>query len=64
MAGQDSYLVKVRVADPEALGRLLRENFGAIPSVRSTQTTIALETIKENTSIPLPAAERKVGRRG
>ncbi len=64
VAGQDSYLVKVRVADPEALGRLLRENFGAIPSVRSTQTTIALETIKENTSIPLPAAERKVGRRG
>lgn len=64
VAGQDSYLVKVRVADPEALGRLLRENFGAIPSVKSTQTTIALETIKESTVLPLPAAERKAGRRG
>lgn len=64
VAGQDSYLVKVRVADPEALGRLLRERFGAIPSVRSTQTTIALETIKESTALPLPPAERKVGRRG
>ncbi len=64
VAGQDSYLVKVRVADPEALGRLLRENFGAIPSVRSTQTTIALETIKEDTLIPLPPPQRKVGKRG
>lgn len=62
VAGQDSYLVKVRVADPEALGRLLRERFGAIPTVRSTQTTIALETVKEGWALPLvpapPARER------
>ena len=53
VAGQDSYLVKVRVKDPEALGRLLRERFGAIKTVRSTQSTIALETLKEHWSLPL-----------
>ena len=47
IAGEDCYLVKVRAADPEALGRLLRERFGAIQSVRSTRTTIVLDTIKE-----------------
>ena len=53
VAGQDSYLCKVRVSDPEALGRLLRERFGAIPSVRATQTTIALETVKEGWALPV-----------
>jgi Lrp/AsnC family leucine-responsive transcriptional regulator len=53
VAGQDSYLVKVRVKDPEALGRLLRERFGAINTVRSTQSTIALETLKEHWAIPV-----------
>lgn len=53
VAGQDSYLAKVRVRDPESLGRLLRERFGAIPGVRSTMSTIALETLKEHWSLPL-----------
>jgi Lrp/AsnC family leucine-responsive transcriptional regulator len=53
VAGQDSYLVKVRVKDPEALGRLLRERFGAIPGVRSTLSTIALETLKEHWAMPI-----------
>ncbi|MGZ3666417.1 MAG: Lrp/AsnC family transcriptional regulator, partial [Ktedonobacterales bacterium] len=39
VAGEDCYLVKVRVANTEALGRLLRESFGVIPTVRSTRTT-------------------------
>ncbi len=62
VAGQDSYLVKVRVRDPESLGRLLRERFGAIPGVRSTQSTIALETVKESWALPLesPGAVEKV----
>ena len=55
VAGQDSYLVKVRVRDPEGLGRLLRERFGAIPGVRSTMSTIALETLKEHWALPLEA---------
>ena len=56
VAGQDNYLVKVRVRDPESLGRLLRERFGAIASVRSTQSTIALETLKESWVLPVDAA--------
>lgn len=54
VAGEDCYLVKVRTADPESLGRLLRERFGAIPSVRSTRTTVVLETVKESSSLPVP----------
>src|SRR5215468_4377057 len=42
IAGEDCYLVKARVADTEALGDLLRERFGVIPTVRSTRTTIVL----------------------
>lgn len=59
VAGQDSYLVKVRVKDPESLGRLLRERFGAICTVRNTQSTIALETLKEHWALPIDPAPRK-----
>lgn len=53
VAGQDSYLVKVRVKDPEALGKLLRDRFGAIESVRSTQSIIALDTFKDTWALPV-----------
>ena len=58
IAGEDCYLVKVRAADPEHLGRLLRESFGAVPAVRSTRTTIVLETIKEEARLLVPTRER------
>lgn len=64
VAGQDSYLVKVRVKDPEALGKLLRERFGAISTVRSTQSTIALETLKETWALPVLATRRSEKSRG
>ena len=57
IAGEDCYLVKVRAADPEHLGKLLREKFGAVPPVRSTRTTIVLDTIKEDARLPLPEPE-------
>lgn len=53
VAGEDCFLVKVRAASPAALGGLLREGFGAIPTVASTRTTIVLETIKETGRLPL-----------
>jgi Lrp/AsnC family transcriptional regulator, leucine-responsive regulatory protein len=56
IAGEDCYLVKVRVSDPRSLGRLLRERFTAAIGVLSTRTTIVLETLHENTQLPLPAA--------
>jgi Lrp/AsnC family transcriptional regulator, leucine-responsive regulatory protein len=55
IAGEDCYLVKVRVADTEAIGRLLRDAIGSIPQVRSTRTTIVLGTVKESTMLPLGA---------
>jgi Lrp/AsnC family leucine-responsive transcriptional regulator len=56
VAGEDCYLVKVRVPDAAELGRLLREKVGVIGSVRSTRTTIVLETIKETGRLPLRLA--------
>jgi len=53
IAGEDCYLVKVRVADTEALSRLLRERFGTLPEVRSTRTTVVLSTLKETGRLPI-----------
>src|SRR4029078_12259393 len=54
VAGDDCYLLKVRARDAEHIGHLLRHRFGPIPGVRSTRTTIVLETVKETPRIPLP----------
>jgi Lrp/AsnC family leucine-responsive transcriptional regulator len=53
IAGEDCFLVKVRTADTEALGRLLRDQISVIESVRSTRTTIVLHTTKETEALPL-----------
>ncbi|MGA9768854.1 MAG: Lrp/AsnC family transcriptional regulator [Blastocatellia bacterium] len=53
VAGEDCFLVKVRAANTEMLGRLLREKVGTIKGVRATRTTIVLNTSKETTALPL-----------
>jgi Lrp/AsnC family leucine-responsive transcriptional regulator len=53
VAGEDCFLVKVRTAGTESLGRLLSERFGAIPTVRSTRSTIVLSTAKETMDLPI-----------
>lgn len=57
VAGEDCYLVKVRAKDAEQLGILLRTRIGRIPGVRSTRTTIVLETVKETSRLPIPMAQ-------
>lgn len=57
VAGEDCYLAKVRTADTESLGRLIRERFRAIPQVHSTRSTIVLETVKEDLALPLSGAQ-------
>jgi Lrp/AsnC family leucine-responsive transcriptional regulator len=57
VAGEDCFMVKIRAADTEALGNVLREQLGAIKSIRSTRTTIVLGTIKETASLGLPKNE-------
>lgn len=55
VAGEDCFLIKVRVADPESLLGLMREGIGAIPAITGTRTTIVLQTQKESSALPLPA---------
>jgi Lrp/AsnC family leucine-responsive transcriptional regulator len=57
VAGDDCYLIKVRARDAEHLGQLLRTRFGRIPGVRSTRTTIVLETVKETSRLPIVRAQ-------
>lgn len=58
VAGEDCYLVKVRAADAESLGALLRERIGAIGTVTATRTTIVLGTVKETIRLPLGKGAR------
>jgi Lrp/AsnC family leucine-responsive transcriptional regulator len=60
VAGDDCYLVKVRARDAEHLGQLLRTRIGRIPGVRSTRTTIVLETVKETSRLPVSRAHEEV----
>lgn len=60
IAGEDCYLAKVRVRDAKSLGRLLRGSF--VDAVRSTRSTIVLETLRESTQLPIEApAPRESG---
>jgi Lrp/AsnC family transcriptional regulator, leucine-responsive regulatory protein len=56
VAGDDCLLLKIRARDPEHLSQILRERIGSVDGVRSTRTTIVLETIKESPRLPLPVA--------
>ncbi|MGJ5819454.1 Lrp/AsnC family transcriptional regulator [Paludibaculum fermentans] len=62
IAGEDCYLVKLRVHDTDALAILLRESFGSIPTIRSTRTTIVLQTVKEVSTLPIPAPKAGAGK--
>lgn len=57
VAGEDCYLVKVRVSDTAGLSRLLRDRFGRLKGVRNTRSTIVLETVKESGDLPLPSVD-------
>ena len=58
VAGEDSYLLKIRAKSTEDLSRILRERLKNVPNVASTKTTIVLNTIKETIALPIePAAE-------
>ena len=57
-AGEDCYMIKVRVHDTAALSRLLRDPIGMIKTVVNTETTIVLETYKETTYLPLDIAKK------
>jgi Lrp/AsnC family leucine-responsive transcriptional regulator len=49
VAGEDCYLVKLRVPDVAGLETVLRERFYTLDSLRSIRTTLVLKTIKDDT---------------
>lgn len=51
VAGQESYLLKVRTENTGTLDRLLVEQLRTLPGVTSTNTTIVLSSVKEETHV-------------
>jgi len=54
VAGEDSYLIKIRTSDTKSLGNLLCDKIQSIPGVISTQTSTVLSTVKETSRISIP----------
>jgi Lrp/AsnC family leucine-responsive transcriptional regulator len=54
VAGEDSYLLKVKTRNTRSLDRLLVEVLRTIPGVTSTHTTIVLASVKEGTHVHSP----------
>ena len=55
ITGEFSLLLKVRVADMDALRKLLIEGINACEGVRQTRTVMALSTLKEESYVPTAA---------
>ncbi len=53
VAGEDCWLVKIRVSGTNELGRVIRAGIAPIKGVVSTRTSISLSTFKETSRIPL-----------
>jgi Lrp/AsnC family leucine-responsive transcriptional regulator len=53
VAGDDGYLLKLRVADNAELGKILADEICALDGVLQTKTSIVLNTTKETRKIDL-----------
>jgi Lrp/AsnC family leucine-responsive transcriptional regulator len=62
VAGDDCLFLKIRVRDAAHLSQILRDGLGAIDGIRSTKTTIVLETVKEDCRLAIdpPAAREEL----
>lgn len=54
VAGEDSYLLKVKTENTQSLDQLLVEALRTIPGVTRTHTIIVLSSIKEETRVHVP----------
>jgi Lrp/AsnC family leucine-responsive transcriptional regulator len=59
VAGEDCYLVKLRVRDTDDLSRLMKDSMAGVPHIRGTRTTIVLGTLKESAQLPLAHLEAR-----
>lgn len=57
VAGEDGYLIKVRVEGPAELDDLVRTRIRSIPGVTATRSQIVMSTIKETARIPIDKAD-------
>ena len=53
IAGEDCYLLKVVAGATESLAEIITKRFSNMKCKVTTKTTIVLETLKENSSLPL-----------
>ena len=53
VAGEDAFLVKLRGADTDEIGRLIRETIKSIDGVQLTKTAIVMSTYKETAQFPI-----------
>ena len=53
VAGDDGYLIKVRVAGPAELDTLVRKQIRTIPGICGTRSQIVMATMKETARIPI-----------
>ena len=58
VAGQDSYLLKVKTANTGSLDHLLVDQIRTIPGVTRTLTTIVLSSIKESAQVHVDPSPR------
>ncbi|MCA9751026.1 MAG: Lrp/AsnC family transcriptional regulator [Gemmatimonadetes bacterium] len=56
VAGEDGWLVKLRVGSPDQLANVLDGHVRPLASVRAIRTSIVLETVAEGNPLPLPPA--------
>jgi Lrp/AsnC family leucine-responsive transcriptional regulator len=62
VAGEDCYIVRVRVANTEELGCLVRDKIETIRSVSSTRTTLVLKTLKDKEPVPFNQPVPRISR--
>jgi len=59
VAGQDSYILKIKTANTRSLDQLLVDTLRTISGVTGTHTTIVLTSIKEETLVSVPPEQLK-----
>ncbi len=59
VAGQESYILKIKTDNTKSLDRLLVETIRTIKGVTQTVTTIVLSSIKEETLVHISAAAKR-----
>jgi DNA-binding Lrp family transcriptional regulator len=59
MTGDSDYLIRVVVADVQALERLIVDELSKIPGVANIRSSFALKQVKYKTALPLPDDKKK-----